>query len=76
MVPGRHCHSLRYLPKPSHRLRLDIRELLSVYPRVIDFEARIISGGLIELVGPGVNNGSPVEEVHGSHEAVFEFLLG
>jgi hypothetical protein len=30
----------------------------------------------VELIGPSVNDGVPVEENHGGHEAVFEFLLG
>src|SRR5207237_5317916 len=43
---------------------------------VIVFEVRIISGGLVELVRPGVNNGVLVEVVDGGHEAVLEFLFG
>ena len=39
-------------------------------------EVRIISGGLIELVGPSVDEGALVEVVNGSHDAVLEFLFG
>jgi hypothetical protein len=39
-------------------------------------KVRIISGGLIEFVGPCVNDGILVEVVHGSHDAVLEFLFG
>ena len=38
-------------------------------------KVRIISGGLAEFIGPGVNHGVAVEEIHGGHEAVLEFLL-
>src|SRR5258706_3700832 len=41
-----------------------------------DFEVRIISGGLIELIGPSVDDGMAVEFIHGSHDAVLEFLFG
>jgi hypothetical protein len=37
---------------------------------------RIISGGLVELVGPGMNDGIVVEVVYGGYEALFEFLFG
>ncbi len=40
------------------------------------FEIRIISGGLVELVGPGVNDRIVVEVVYSGHEALFEFLFG
>jgi hypothetical protein len=40
------------------------------------FKVRIISGSLIEFVAPGVNDGILVEVVHGSHDAILEFLFG
>ena len=42
---------------------------------IIVFEVRIISGGLVELIGPRVNDGALVEVVHGGHETSSEFLL-
>src|SRR5262249_10040957 len=51
--------------------------------RVIDFgnqlitsEVRIIACGLVELVGPCVNDRIVVEVVHGGHKAVLELLFG
>ena len=40
------------------------------------FEVRIISGGLVELVGPSMDDWVPIEFVHGGHDAVLEFLFG
>ena len=31
---------------------------------------------MVKLVGPGVNDGIAIELIHGSHDAVLEFLLG
>ena len=42
----------------------------------MDFEIRIISGGLVELVGPSVDDGVSVELVHGGHDTVLELLFG
>ena len=39
----------------------------------IDFEVRIISGGLVELVGPSMDDRVTIELVHGAHEAILEF---
>ena len=36
----------------------------------------IISGRLVELIGPGVNDGLLIEIVHGSHDPILEFLFG
>ena len=41
-----------------------------------DAVASIAQSGLVELVGPGVNDGIAVEIIHGGHEAILEFLLG
>src|SRR5439155_12894260 len=35
-----------------------------------------MSGGLFEFVGPCMDDGSFVEVIHGSHDAVLEFLFG
>src|SRR6267142_3759779 len=35
-----------------------------------------MSGGLFEFVGPCMDNRSFVEVIHGSHDAVLEFLFG
>src|SRR6266478_4586550 len=43
--------------------------------RMTDLD-RIISGGLIEFVGPCVDDRILVEVVHGSHDAILEFLFG
>ena len=37
---------------------------------------RILSRGLFKLVGPSVDDGVLVEVIHGSHDAVLEFLFG
>src|ERR1700730_16013234 len=39
-------------------------------------EIRIISGGLIELIGPSVDDGIAIEFIHGGHDAVLMFLFG
>jgi len=41
-----------------------------------DFEVRIISGGLIELVGPSVSHRIAIEFVHGGQDPILEFLFG
>src|SRR2546430_5314003 len=43
---------------------------------VYRFEDRIISGSSVELVGPYVNDGMAIEFIHGSHDAILEFLFG
>jgi hypothetical protein len=42
----------------------------------IDFEIRIISGGVIELVGPSVDDGGSIKVINGGHDAILEFLFG
>ena len=37
---------------------------------------RILSRGLFKLVGPSVDDRVLVEVIHGSHDAVLEFLFG
>jgi hypothetical protein len=37
---------------------------------------RILSRGRFNLAGPGVNDGVLVEVIHGSDDAVLEFLFG
>src|SRR5258708_20434097 len=39
-------------------------------------KVRIISGGLVEFIGPSVDDRMSVELVHGGHDAILEFLLG
>ena len=31
---------------------------------------------MVELIGPGVDDGIAIEFIHGSHDAVLEFLFG
>src|SRR5437016_13530935 len=50
--------------------------LLWLLVKVSDFEIRIISGGLVELVGPYVNDWIAVEVIDRGHEALFELLFG
>src|ERR1700738_1274341 len=45
----------------------------------IDFEIRILSGSLIDmiqLIGPSVDDGIAIEFIHGGDDAVLEFLFG
>src|SRR6516164_9308292 len=39
-------------------------------------EVRIISDYPVKFVGPGVNDGLSIEEVHCGHDAILEFLFG
>src|SRR5437016_4119253 len=50
--------------------------LLWLLVKVSDFEIRIISGGLVELVGPCVNDWIAVEVIDRGHEALLELLFG
>ena len=34
-----------------------------------------MSGGLVELIGPGVNHRMLVDIIHGSHDAILEFVF-
>ena len=43
---------------------------------MIDFEVRIISCSLVELVGPCVNDRIAVEIIDRGHEAILELVLG
>ena len=45
-------------------------------PRPAFSKLEIISGRLVELIGPGVNDGLLIEIVHGSHDPILEFLFG
>jgi hypothetical protein len=40
------------------------------------FHNQITSGRLVELIGPGVDNRLPIEEIHGGNNAILEFILG
>jgi hypothetical protein len=42
----------------------------------IDFEVRIISGSLVEPIGPSMDDGVAIEVINGFDDAVLEFLLG
>jgi hypothetical protein len=50
-------------------------ELLLCSHQFIDFEIRIISGSLVELIGPSMDDGVTIEVIHGGHDTVLEFCL-
>jgi 3-hydroxyacyl-CoA dehydrogenase len=58
---------------PSQLAASPSRQALQKY---IDFMARIMSLGPVELVGPGVNDPFLIEVIQGGHNAMLEFLFG
>ena len=48
----------------------------ATHPRPAFSKFEIILGRLVELIGPGVNDGLLIEIVHGSHDPILEFLFG